>query len=223
MFDKQLAIEAAPLAQPQQYAITNTLREQIRYATRVFIESLAEGDYKIIGLEVEIDGNVFGKELRGQIDCLAKRPDGKQAIIDFKFGGHNKYIKMLEEGKAVQLATYAHSQRDAAGNYPAVAYLILANGRFLTPTGSAIKGGDGLQTVDGPPISEVWDKFVKAIEKCGTWLTTDAKVPAWPLYPSTQWPKGVELVLQDDLKIDESQTPCRYCDYTKLCGIQRLD
>ena len=223
MFDKQLATEAAPLAQPQQYATTNKLRKQIHYATQVFIESLRDGDYGIIGLEVEIDGDVFGKQLRGQIDCLAKRPDGKQAIIDFKFGGHNKYTKMLEEGKAVQLATYAHSQRDAAGNYPAVAYLILANGRFVTPNGSAIKGGDGLQTVDGPPISEVWDKFVKAIEKCGTWLTTAAKVPAWPLHSPHQWPKGVELVLQDDLKIDESQTPCRYCDYTKICGIQRLE
>ncbi|MBT5124963.1 MAG: DUF2800 domain-containing protein [Planctomycetaceae bacterium] len=222
VFDSKLKTEAAPLAQASEYATASELRGQLQFATEVLIGALAAGNYSIVGLEVKLDSAAFGRKLTGSIDCLAKRPDGKQAVIDFKFGRAAARGQMLADGKALQLATYAYASRDAADNFPAVAYLILNNGRFATPSGSALAGG-GIEVLDGPPIKDVWNGFVAAIESCGDWLTTDAFVPARPLQVPADWPSGVELVLQDNLKSDETQSPCIYCDYSALCGLQPVD
>jgi ATP-dependent helicase/nuclease subunit B len=222
MFDKKLKTDAAPLAQASEYAIASELRGQLQFATKVLIEALSAGDYSIVGLEVKLDSEAFGRKLTGSIDCLAKRPDGKQAVIDFKFGRATARGEMLEDGKALQLATYAYASRDGADNFPAVAFLILNNGRFATPSGSALAGGE-IEILDGPPIEDVWNAFVAAIENSGDWLTTDARVPARPLQDPANWPGGVELVLKDRLNRNETQSPCSYCDYSAICGRQPVD
>lgn len=222
MYDSKLVTDAAPLAQASEYANASRLRVQLQFATKVLIEALEEGDYSIVGLEVELDSEAFGRKLTGSIDCLAKRPDGKQAVIDFKFGRDVARVQMLADGKALQLATYAYASRDAADNFPAVAYLILYNGRFATPSGSALVGRK-IETVDGPAIEDVWNNFVNAIENCGDWLTTESLVPARPLQNPADWPAGAGLVLSDSLTGDETQSPCAYCDYSAICGRQIVD
>jgi hypothetical protein len=189
---------------------------------RLLASCVSAGDYSIVGLEVKLDSEAFGRKLTGSIDCLAKRPDGKQAVIDFKFGRATARGEMLEDGKALQLATYAYASRDGADNFPAVAFLILNNGRFATPSGSALAGGE-IEILDGPPIEDVWNAFVAAIENSGDWLTTDARVPARPLQDPANWPGGVELVLKDRLNRNETQSPCSYCDYSAICGRQPVD
>jgi RecB family exonuclease len=222
MFDSKLGTDAAPLAQASEYANASKLRVQLQFATRVLIEALADGDYSIVGLEVELDAEAFGRKLTGSIDCLAKRPDGKQAVIDFKFGRDVARVEMLANGKALQLATYAYASRDGAGNFPAVAYLMLYKGRFVTPSGSCLVGRE-IEMVDGPSIEDVWNNFVAAIESCGDWLNTEALVPARPLQNPVDWPAGVDLVLSDNLTGDEAPAPCAYCDYSAICGRQVVD
>lgn len=219
-FDERLPLDAAPLAQPNKYLERQRLRGQIENATRILVSTLASGGYRIVGIEVELAGNAFGKPLNGWIDCVAKRDNGEEAIIDFKYGGRSKYHALIAEGRAVQLATYAYGLSAAGGAFPAVAYLILSDGLLFTPSGSAVQGDAQRAIINAPAIQTVWKKFSDAIESAGNWLTSGAPVPARPLQDASEWPAGATILLEASLKPEQMQEVCRYCDFTRFCGLK---
>lgn len=219
-FDERLLLDAAPLAQPAKHLERQRLRSQLENATRIFVNILATGGYRVVGIEVEVAGQAFGKPLNGWIDCLAKRTNGEEAIIDFKYGGRSKYHKLIKEGRAVQLATYAHGRSTAGGAFPAVAYLILSDGLLFTPSGSAVRGTAQHAINNAPAIQTVWQKFSDALEAAGDWLKGRAPVAARPLQDASAWPAGAEILLQEGLKPDEAQEVCRYCNFTRICGLK---
>ena len=220
VFEDRLALDAAPLAQADSLIERQQLRDELLSATRVLVEALTAGGYHIVGIEVEVSKDAFGKTLNGWIDCVAARDDGSEAIVDFKYAGRNKYRELIHDGKAVQLATYAYSRSTDAAAFPAVAYLVVSDAQLLTPSGSPIAGGASSSTIQAPPIRTVWEEFSKAIDTADGWLTAGDPIPARPLQLSTQWPNGARIVLDVDLKDGESQSVCRYCDYKRLCGLQ---
>lgn len=223
IFNERLAFDAAPLAQPDNLLKANTLRNQLVQASKTLIKAMIKGNYRILKIESPIEGEAFGKILKGSIDCLAQKcEESGEAIIDFKMYGTSKYSKMLEDGKAIQLATYAYSRKAAKGSFPAVAYLILGDSQLKSPTGSALDGLDKSQTVSGPTIKSVWDEFTLAFNEANDWLNQELAVPARPLQDSSQWPKKVELVLNPNLKINEQQEVCKYCNFKSLCGLKPL-
>ena len=219
-FDERLPLDAAPLAQPDKYLERQRLRSQLENATRVLVGTLASGGYRIVGIEMELSGEAFGKPLTGWIDCVALRENGDEAIIDFKYGGRSKYHSLIEDGKAVQLATYAYGRSSASGTFPAVAYLVLSDGLLYTPSRGPIDGEGGRSVINAPAIQSVWQQFADAIEKADDWLTSDDPVPARPLQQPSQWPTGTTIVLETNLKADQMQEVCKYCDYKRICGIQ---
>ena len=219
-YDKRLPLDAAPLAQPDKYFERQRLRSELENATRVLIGTLASGGYRIVGIEVELSGEAFGKSLKGSIDCVAERNNGDEAIIDFKYGGRSKYHSLIEDGKAVQLATYAYGRSTVHGTFPAVAYLVLSDGLLYTPSGSPLHGDGNRSLINGPAIQTVWQQFSNAIDKADDWLTSDAPVPARPLQDPSQWPTGATIVLETKLKADQVQEVCGYCHYKSICGIQ---
>jgi len=219
-FDERLPLDAATLAQPNKYFECQRLRRELENATRVLVGTLASGGYRITGIEVELTGEAFGKSLNGRIDCVADRKDGEEAIIDFKYGGRSMYHSLIEDGKAVQLATYAYGRSTASGRFPGVAYLVLSDGLLYTPSGSPVQGDGDRAVINAPAIQKVWQQFSDAIEKADGWLTSDDPVPARPLQDPSQWPDGVTIVLETSLKDDETQAVCRYCNFKSICGIQ---
>jgi len=222
IFDERLPLDAAPLAQPAMMLERRKLRAEITNATRQLLATLASGHYRIAGIEVEVEGDAFGKPLNGRIDCLALREDGQEGVIDFKYAGRDKYRKLIADGRAVQLATYAHGQCQRTGRYPAVAYLVLADAQLYTPSGGPLAGDAGRYVVEGPAIEAVWNRFSHAISGADSWLTGGQPVPARPLQAPEEWPEGADLVLDADLKADKAQDSCRYCDYGCLCGREGL-
>lgn len=221
-YDQRLPLDAAPLAQPDKYFERQRLRSELENATRVLVGTLTSGGYRIVGIEVELSGEAFGKSLKGLIDCVAERDNGDEAIIDFKYGGRSKYYSLLKDGKAIQLATYAYGRSTVHGTFPAVAYLVLSDGLLYTPSESPLHGDSNRSLINGPAIQTVWQQFTDAIDKADDWLTSDAPVPARPLQDPTQWPVGVDkLVLDPRLGANTMQDVCRYCHYKSLCGIQK--
>lgn len=220
IFDERLPLDAAPLAQADRLIERQKLRDELLSATRVLVESLSAGGYHIVGIEVEVSKDAFGKTLNGWIDCVAARDDGSEAIVDFKYAGRNKYRDMIIGGKAVQLATYAYSRSLDAATFPAVAYLILSDAQLLTPSGSPIAGDTGTPPLMAPSIQSVWEEFSRAIDSADGWLTAGEPIPARPLQMTSQWPNGAKIVLDVEIKDGESQSVCRYCDYKHLCGLQ---
>ena len=221
LFDERLELDAAPLAQSDKYRDRQSLRKELAHATRVLIGTLASGGYRVKGIEVEVQGEAFGKPLAGKIDCLIQQVDGSEGIIDFKYGG-KKYERMIADGKAVQLATYAYSRSIKTGRFPAVAYLVLADGLLFTPSGGPINGDSNRTVVDGPGIRTVWERYQAANADAEEWLTTDGQIPARPLQGSDDWPAGATIVLEPNPKPNEVQSVCKYCDYQHLCGLRQL-
>ena len=219
-FDERLPLDAAPLAQPNKYLERQRLRSQVENATRIFVNTLASGGYRIVGIEVELAGTAFGKPLKGWIDCVARRNNGEEAIIDFKYGGRSKYHALIAEGRAVQLATYAYGRSAAGGVFPAVGYLVLSDGLLFTPSGSAVQGDTHRAIINAPAIQTVWQKFSDAIEAAGDWLTSGAPVPARPLQTASEWPPGATILLETGLKPEEVQEVCRDCEFTRICGLK---
>lgn len=228
-FDRRLALDAAPLSQARCASDRQRLRSQLAGATRVLVDTLRLGGYRVAGMEVSWTATLNGRDLNGRIDCLAARPDGQEAVIDFKYGGRDRYRDLLVEGRAVQLATYAFGRSQTAGgpgSFPRVAYLVLANGLLYTPSGSPIQGQTGASVVDGPAIDRVWSDFVEALDQSEGWLTKGEAIPARPLQEPAQWPAGTLLVLKGPDakgKMPEEQDVCRYCDYEFLCGLSSLE
>lgn len=220
VFEERLPLDAAPLAQADRLIERQKLRDELLSATRVLVEALSSGGYHIVGIEVDVSKDAFGKTLNGSIDCVAASDDGSEAIIDFKYAGRNKYRDMISDGKAVQLATYAYSRSPDATTFPAVAYLILSDAQLLTPSGSPLAGSGGSASITAPSIQTVWEEFSKAIDAADGWLTAGEPIPARPLQMSSLWPSGARIVLDIELKNGESQSVCRYCDYKRLCGLQ---
>jgi ATP-dependent helicase/nuclease subunit B len=192
------------------------------------VEALRAGRYQIMGMEVPVEGTMEGRRLEGSIDCLIRRADGAEGILDFKYrdSRDGKYRRLLREGRSVQLATYARARRQTSGGaMPAVGYLILADGLLYTPEGSALAGGAGTMIAEGPAIAAVWDRFTGALGRAEGWRTGDAPVPARPLEDPEDWPEGATIVLDaPDAKGKpaESQPICTYCDYQALCGVMEL-
>lgn len=199
-----------------------TLRRQMQNATRVLISMLAAGQYRITGIETTLSGTAFGKTLNGSIDCVAERDDGEEAVIDFKYGGRSKYHDQIEEGKAVQLATYAYGRHKERGEFPAVAYLVLSDGLMFTPSGSPVRGVGRQSVIDAAGIQDVWLQFETAMVNAEQWLTSGDLVPARPLQEPDDWPVGVTMVLNDRPPKDSVQKVCQYCDYQTLCGLHEL-
>jgi len=221
-FDERLPLDAAPLAAPDKYFERQRLRSELENATRVLVETLAAGGYRIAGVEVELNGEAFGKSLRGWIDCLATRDDGAEAVIDFKYGGRSKYLSLIEDGQAVQLATYACGRATHTGRFPAVAYLVLADGLLYTPSESPVCGAPQRAVIPAPSIQTVWNRFADAIDRADGWLTSDEPVPARPLQDPARWPDGATLVLDPTLKPDNLQAVCRYCSFPDICGLREI-
>ncbi len=222
-FDERLPLDAAPLAQPNKYFERQQLRSQMENATRVLIETLTAGGYRIVGIEVELDSQAFDKSLVGWVDCVVAKEDGSEAIIDFKYGGRSKYHSLIEKGEAVQLATYAYGRRNKDGAFPAVAYLILSDGLLYTPSASPLEGGNHRSMIDAPAIQSVWQHFFDAVNNADDWRTTNDLVPARPLQNSTAWPPGATIVLDEKIKESDFQAVCQYCNFKRLCGVQETN
>jgi ATP-dependent helicase/nuclease subunit B len=223
-FDERLPLDAAPLAQPARLEERLRLRSELAAAARSLASVLHAGGYRIEGFEVPIQGTALGRTLLGFIDCLLTRQDGEEGVIDFKYAGRERYRRLLEEGRAVQLATYAQARmRAAAGRPPGVGYLILADGLLYTPEGSPLRGAGPGQVIPGPAIGVVWDRLAAAVTRADGWLTAGEAVPARPLQDPAEWPEGAALAIDTDPSKDRSERePCMYCDYQALCGLAEL-
>jgi RecB family exonuclease len=217
IFDDRVGLDAAPLATPAETAARHRLRAELSAAAKTLVKALRAGGYRFAGFEKRFEAEVDGIPLCGFIDCLVEK-DGGEAVLDFKYSG-SWQAGALRDGTAVQLATYAAARR--AGEIDsAVAYLVLATARLLTPEGSALAGAEPSQVVSGaPPIRAVWGAFRDALRSTGGWLAGGEPVPAWPLADPGTWPEGVKLLLDEE---EDVQSACRWCDYSLLCGLTEV-
>lgn len=208
-FDELLPRNAAPLAIPRKIQERNRLRGELAASARQFATILTEGGYRIVGMEVPVEGEVDGVPLAGRIDCVIA-DDNEEAIVDLKLAGA-RFENLIEEGRALQLATYAHSRGARSGGY-----FILAKGSLFTPSAAPVRGGP--RTIEGPDLGETWERLEQALRNASPWMM-EGPVVARPLQDPAAWEHGTNVALDAEAA---EHVLCKYCDYDILCGRRPL-
>lgn len=159
--------------------------------------------------ESSFSTEALGTTLTGRLDLLLENPP---LIVDLKLGGTSCRREELELGAAYQLAVYWRIVGTGAWkSTPAVAYYILADRRWLTTDGHAVRG---VRPEKGPAPDVTWQALERAVL---------AEVEHLSKGLLTARGCGEADASELDAGIDEEgrlqlPSPCRYCEFGVLCG-----
>lgn len=192
------------------------LIEQIRRAMRELQRYLRKSRFRIAAVEEPIALGTAEGSPHGRLDVRLVDEKGKDAVLDLKWGA-SSYRKLLETGRAIQLAVYAIALRAQKGraSMPPVAYyamsaakVLTADDRMLAPT-----------KIDGISLDETWSRVER------TQLAVRASLARGQI-PVANTRRSLPLLEQlgvpeskrDEHFSSEVDTPCEYCSFSSLCG-----
>ena len=135
--------EATPFYLSENTFEYKSFQHQLKKSIKVLLKIIKNNDLKYDSFEFEGEGIIDEKEISGKIDLLFYK-DATPVIIDLKWTlSSNKYFKILEEEKSIQLAIYAKLLGDKKS--PVTAYFLLSKGNLYT-TNELLKG-DGVRLI----------------------------------------------------------------------------
>jgi hypothetical protein len=166
IFPKLLASQAAHYLTLGNEAALTRLLHSAQESLWHLIEILRESAVIEVTLEQAIAPVPFiGGQIGGRIDLIARRVDGKTAVIDLKHGGKTNRTDELRDNRHLQLATYGHLMRQSQNLEPATAYFILSNGGTLLTRNASFFPNNipSLPKRDTPTSDwqECWQEFEK--------------------------------------------------------------
>ena len=211
-FNEAVRDEAATLLQPDRRETLARVRFQTARAGAALADALDRGGYRVEGCEVEIPGGRFADTgLGGRVDLLLSHSAHGDVVVDLKWGGWSFRKKLLEEGRALQIALYAHAVRQGrGGRLPPTAFFILSEARFLTLYHGLFEGA---VVVEGPSMEETLAAAEAACRETRSDLAAGELVVP-PLLteelPEAVRRQGYPLVLE---------APCSFCDFAGICGV----
>jgi hypothetical protein len=206
LFDRLVAEEAAALLGPGQRTELVQLKAQLCAAVESLSTWLVASSLLVIGVEEEVKGSWRGKELAGRLDLLLADEDGREVVVDMKWGA-SRYTLLLEQGLAVQLAIYSQLRQlsQTSGRWPLSGYFCLGNGKLLTTERSLLTGND---TAAGATALVV-ERQLSAGRVAVTGVTRS--LPLW---------NGADAPANDGTGYlpFERGSACTYCEYGAICG-----
>lgn len=187
---------------------------QLLRAVRELHRFLTMTGSRIVAVEEAIETDTPIGKLTGRLD-LRIDARGSAAVVDLKWG-ESRYRKLIERGRAIQLAIYARSIGDPGDQtLPAAAYFALRSGRLMT--------ADARLTVReplrGPSLSSTWERVertaraVAASLERGT-VPVAANRAARPLLDGLGIPENEH----DDHLAPDPTSACDYCSCAAICG-----
>ncbi|ASF46396.1 PD-(D/E)XK nuclease family protein [Methylovulum psychrotolerans] len=125
-----LAEEGAVLLQPGRLAEKEQFIDTARKSLYELIRQLKTANVVHIEMEQAQEAPFFGGNLRGSIDMKVTNADGKEAVVDIKWGGAKYHKDSLQGNTHLQLVTYSYMRQknSAAKQWPAVAYFVIKDG-----------------------------------------------------------------------------------------------
>ena len=102
-----------------------------------------------------------GRRLTGTIDLMLTRGNGQRAVLDVKWAGESYRGGLLEDNRALQLATYAYLQKsqDKSEAWPSGAFFILATGNLLAANRASFPDAIVHPSGDGSGTADLWDRL----------------------------------------------------------------
>lgn len=209
-FEQILGQEGATYLLPGREDSLAGLKLSVRAAARKLQDLVRAQGLSIRGFETSIEGKTEIGLLKGRTDIILDRKGGAELILDVKYSGRGdrKYLALIAEGRAIQLAAY----RRLMGDKSRAAYLSVGDGQFIGEPGLEM---EGILSPPGPSLEEVWSAVRDTAERIirEQWekhlCAALGVVPADLNNPDSCDPQGIFQNLRAE---------CRYCDYSAVCG-----
>ena len=200
--DASLAGLAENLALPDHQRERSALRLAIIGSAREIGVLLRETKATIRGVELALVRELEHFTLEGRADIVFAHPD---LVLDYKWST-STHRDRLEDGTAVQLATYAELGRQGEA-FPGVGYLNLQNQKLFVSPGTAIPG---VRPVGKVHVKDVWAATRSAIDQRRRELGEGRLVAPGALLDADE-----SSLNEGVLRIEPG---CHYCAYSTLCG-----
>ncbi|MBL4760130.1 MAG: PD-(D/E)XK nuclease family protein [Mariprofundaceae bacterium] len=214
LFDMRVPQMAAELLEPGRELERERYRISVCDAVDALLKTIAQADLKVIKTEGKVDGkDLDGIPFRGYIDLLLEDNDGQVFVIDLKWSGSVRYKKNeVEEGKALQLASYAWMLRENDESWAPGAYFMLAQGELLTDD-YRFKTVDVIES----PLAakDVWALGSK------TWHNMFYQAIAGDIEVSGLLDEKELKAHREGQGLMYINPPCHFCEFGKLCGKTR--
>ena len=198
---------AAPLLQPGSAREMAHARRRIPASLAFLAEHMQARALKVTATEVDIKGELVpGLAVHGRIDMQAELPEGRPAVIDFKWSARDKYRREeLAEGRAIQLVVYGRALNGKRG-VAAGGYYMLAQRKLLAEQGSPLATDAVMVARDlagtAGAIAGSWRLWQEAIAR--------GSVRATGVAPGEDLPDELEMTRKE---------PCRFCEFKGLCRV----
>lgn len=193
--------KAPQILQKERARELSDLKQVILRDVEFYANFILDNNLSIVEAEVNIpksDKTLGPVHVNGQIDHVLADANGKQIIVDHKFGGAKWKEKDLVEGKSLQLALY--SKLVSGKSHPNLAYHIINNNKILVLN----KSFNRAQQVNGPDSTEILLEAEKKINEKAKILKS-GKLTAHGLIEENQ--------------TERFSAPCGYCEYKGICGL----
>jgi RecB family exonuclease len=154
-----LTREGALLLAPGQQAERERFISILQSALRTLVVHLQQADVVSLDMELWQEGNFAGGRLNGSIDILAHRADGREAVVDIKWGGRSYRRKSMLEGSYLQLATYAQLRRGGDNPAPSLSYFIVLDEQMLNLDHDFFPEGESVKPAKEESWGEYWHRF----------------------------------------------------------------
>ncbi|MEA3290942.1 MAG: hypothetical protein U9Q71_01320, partial [Pseudomonadota bacterium] len=116
---------------------------------------------RVVGVQMEHwqEGGFTGGKLNGAIDLVATNSNGREALLDIKWGAFKYRRRSLTESSYLQLATYAEMRRQATGRWPALGYFVIEDARLLALDTHYFPQAEVYAPENGESVAEYWQRF----------------------------------------------------------------
>lgn len=177
------------------------LKRIILQDIQLYAEFLEDNKLSVEASELDVkksEKTIAGVHLVGKIDHVLTDEKNSRVIMDHKWGSAKYKERDLAEGKSLQLALYSKLLKETAP--PTLAYHMITESKVLV-LNSTLKR---TLRVNGPDASVV-------IQEAETHL----KEKLAALKSGKLQAHG----LDDDNSNQRFEAPCKYCDFTRICGL----
>ena len=124
------------------------------------VAHLQQAGVVAVAMEQELQGSFSGGRLTGSIDLLALGADGREAVVDIKWGGRKYRRQSLLDGSFLQLAVYAQLRRAAGvSQSPCLSYFIVSDAHMLSLNHTFFPAAEIVAPPADAGPEEYWHRF----------------------------------------------------------------
>lgn len=152
--------EGALLLEPGRQAECVHFISTVQNSLTTLVEHLQSAGVVNVAMELWQEGIFTGGKLNGSIDILATTADGKEAVVDIKWGGRNYRRDAMLDNSYLQLATYAQLRRNNQAKVsPTLSYFIVMDAHMLSLDHEFFPNAEILKPEGLENAAQYWQRF----------------------------------------------------------------